>query len=104
MKPRTLCIIEPPPGPSNPACQEIRDQLAGLVVTTVSREQGDSWSVAPSPMLVTSFNACDRSGRPIKRGKPFEVYVLESWLRPIRGIAEPSSATHDTTTPTDALA
>lgn len=81
MKAHTLCMIVP----DRALLPELREQVRGLIVTTVCRVSVDHWDVAPTPVIILSIDALDEAGNVIRQGEPTPMYVPETWLRPIDG-------------------
>lgn len=82
MKPRTLCIIDPPAGDT---VDPEERAIIGAVVTTaaaVRRGARRYWTTLPPTCITTA-------------AYHGEVAVIEHWLRPIRGAAPAAAVRRD---------
>lgn len=93
MTPGTLCIIEPTSGAL--PCE--REQLGGLIVTTLGLKFGGCWDVAPTPMVDYPTGVRFANGK-FEPGRHL-VAVHESWLRPLRGERQQTDTRTDRSVP-----
>jgi hypothetical protein len=85
MNPHTLCLIQPDAN----ALPEEREQLSGLIVTTLHRTEGDCWDVAPAPRVTYSSPVLAACGTSIVlAGATVGVLIPAEWLRPIEGLPQ----------------
>lgn len=89
-----LCVIETIAIWDNESERALREQIDGLVVTTVVPVSPAHWRVAPEPRFTCPRMTLDAAGNVSVPGEVVCIKVPDAWLRPL-GDEVPADGVHD---------